>query len=106
MPAVRRHQGAGEGGGHAAEPLPATPAARQSKGGDSSACLARPAPPPATRRGDRPPCALNTAAMLILYRKTPSNMINCRYCSKCFPESLDGLAVKTFHEILHDEVED
>lgn len=41
--------------------------------------------------------------MLILYRKTPSIMIICRYCTKGFPESLDGLAVKTFHEILHDK---
>lgn len=41
--------------------------------------------------------------MLILYRKTPSNMIICRYCTRGFPESLDGLAVKTLHEILHDK---
>lgn len=29
-------------------------------------------------------------------------MISCRYCSRGFADSLDGLAVKTFHEILHE----
>ena len=32
-------------------------------------------------------------------------MIACRYCAKGFSESLDGLAVKTFHEILHDKAQ-
>lgn len=31
-------------------------------------------------------------------------MNSCRYCSKGFAESLDGLAVKTFHEILHEDI--
>ena len=27
-------------------------------------------------------------------------MIECEYCTKTFAESMDGLAVKTFHELI------
>lgn len=30
-------------------------------------------------------------------------MIKCRFCEKGFVDSLEGLAEKTFHEVLHEE---
>ncbi len=29
-------------------------------------------------------------------------MIRCEYCAKNFAESMNGLAEKTFHEVLHE----